>query len=83
MSTARVAELFANIRSTIVSFFSVAMFVALGVGLFLGLSDRNFIGVAKIVLAAHVPVALIEGAVTAFMVSWFRRAAPDFLLEGR
>ena len=54
---------------------------ALGVALFLGLSDRNFLGAAEILLAAHVPVALIEGAVTAFMVVWFRKAAPEFLTD--
>ena len=52
---------------------------ALGVGLFLGLTDRNFIDVARIVLIAHLPVALIEGFVTAFLTGWLKRAAPEFL----
>ena len=34
----QVKELFANIRKTFVSFFSILMFVALGVGIFLGIS---------------------------------------------
>ncbi|MBR1671848.1 MAG: cobalt transporter CbiM [Fretibacterium sp.] len=64
------------------SFFAGALAVllgALGVGLFLGLSDGNLLDAAKVLFAAHVPLALIEGAVTAFMVTWLRRAAPDFL----
>ena len=52
---------------------------ALGVGLFLGLSDGKFLTAAKILFAAHVPLSLIEGAVTAFMVIWLKRTAPDFL----
>ena len=52
---------------------------AAGVGLFLGFSDENFIGAAKILFAAHVPLAVIEGFVTAFMVLWLKKAAPEFL----
>ena len=52
---------------------------ALGVGLFLGLSDGNFLRAAKLLFAAHMPLALIEGIVTAFMVAWLKRTAPDFL----
>ena len=53
---------------------------ALGVGLFLSLSDRNFLTAAKVVFAAHIPLALVEGFVTAFLVAWLKRAAPEFLL---
>ena len=52
---------------------------ALGVGLFLGLSDGNFLNAAKLLFAAHVPLSLIEGAVTAFMAGWLKKTAPDFL----
>ena len=38
MKPTQITELFANIRSTIVSFFSILRFVALGVGVFLGIS---------------------------------------------
>ena len=37
MKPTQIAELFANIKATIVSFFSIAMFVALGVGVFAGI----------------------------------------------
>ncbi len=38
MKPTQITELFANIRKTFVSFFSILMFVALGVGIFLGIS---------------------------------------------
>ena len=37
MKPTQLTELFANIRATIVSFFSILMFVALGVGIFAGI----------------------------------------------
>ncbi|MBE6479219.1 MAG: FtsX-like permease family protein [Olsenella sp.] len=37
MKPSRITELLANVRSTFVSFFSIVMFVTLGVGLFLGI----------------------------------------------
>ena len=37
VSPIRIVELFANIRKTLVSFFSIVMFVALGVGIYLGI----------------------------------------------
>ena len=52
---------------------------ALGVGLFLGFSDGNFTGAANVIFAAHIPLAVMEGAVTAFMVLWLKKAAPEFL----
>ena len=38
MKPTQITELFANIRATFVSFFSILMFVALGVGIFLGIN---------------------------------------------
>ncbi len=38
MKATQVTELFANIKNTFVSFFSILMFVALGIGIFLGIS---------------------------------------------
>ena len=55
------------------------MFAALFAGLCLAVSDTGFMNAAKILVVAHVPVALVEGAVTAFLVSWLKRAAPEFL----
>lgn len=64
------------------SFMAGALAVILGafmVGVFLGLTDGNFLAAAKLILLAHLPLAVIEGLVTAFVVSWLKRAAPEFL----
>ena len=71
-----------GIKAAALAFLAGALSIllgALGVGLFLGLSDRNFLGVAKIVFAAHVPLAAVEGVITAFFIAWLKRAAPEFL----
>lgn len=48
-------------------------------GACLGLSDSDFLNAAKLLVTAHIPLAVIEGVVTAFMVMWLKRAAPEFL----
>ena len=48
-------------------------------GLCLGLTDNNFINAAKVLVIAHIPLAVIEGVVTAFLIMWLKRAAPEFL----
>lgn len=71
-----------RVRVMVMSFIAGAFAVMAGAslaGTFLGLTDRNFIGAVKILLIAHVPLALIEGAVTVFLVMWLKRAAPEFL----
>lgn len=49
------------------------------VGAFLTLSDSNFMNAAKLIVVAHVPLALIEGLVTGFMIMWLKKSAPEFL----
>ncbi len=49
-------------------------------GVFLTLSDPNFLTAAKLIVIAHLPLALIEGLVTAFMIVWLKKSAPEFLL---
>ena len=64
------------------SFFAGGVAVILGAGLAglcLGLTDSNFLNAAKLLVIAHVPLAVIEGAVTSFMVMWLKRSAPEFL----
>ena len=64
------------------SFFAGGVAVILGAGLAglcLGLTDSNFLNAAKVLVIAHVPLAVIEGAVTSFMVMWLKRSAPEFL----
>ena len=58
---------------------SGVILAALFAGVCLTLCDEGFMNAAKVLVIAHVPVALIEGAVTAFLVSWLKRAAPEFL----
>ncbi|MBQ7221178.1 MAG: cobalt transporter CbiM [Synergistaceae bacterium] len=59
---------------------SVAVLLAAGLaGLCLGLTDSNYLNTAKVLVIAHIPVALIEGVVTAFVIMWLKRAAPEFL----
>ena len=65
-----------------VSFIAGAMAVILGAGLVgvcLSLTDNNFLNAAKVIVNAHLPLALIEGAVNAFMVMWLKKSAPEFL----
>ncbi|MDX9786959.1 MAG: cobalt transporter CbiM [Desulfobacterales bacterium] len=47
--------------------------------LLLASGGEDFFGVAKIALAAHVPVFLIEGMVTAFTVGFLARVKPELL----
>ena len=66
----------------IFSFVSGALAVIMGAsiaGAFLGLTDRNFLTAVKLLLIAHVPLAIIEGLATAFLISWLKKAAPEFL----
>ncbi len=43
------------------------------------LSDAGFLNVAALVLAAHLPVMLIEGVITMFSVSFLMRVQPELL----
>ncbi|MBQ7197615.1 MAG: cobalt transporter CbiM [Synergistaceae bacterium] len=64
------------------SFIAGALAVIMGAsiaGAFLGLTDKNFLTAIKLLLAAHIPLALIEGAATAFLITWLKKAAPEFL----
>lgn len=47
--------------------------------LFLVTSGEDFLGVAKLALAAHVPVMIIEGAVCAFAVSFLLKVKPEMV----
>jgi len=47
--------------------------------LMLFLSGEVFLNIAKIVLLAHIPVAIIEGIVAAAMVSFLRKAKPELI----
>ncbi|MBL4903178.1 MAG: cobalt transporter CbiM [Desulfocapsa sp.] len=50
----------------------------------LALSDTGFLTTAKIIMAAHLPVMIIEGFITMFTVSFLARVKPEILqLEPR
>ena len=55
-------------------------------GLFVGLSliftEENFLEVSGIIIAAHIPVMIIEGIVTAICVAFLRKVRPE-MLPGR
>ena len=71
-----------KIKIMIFSFIAGALAVIMGAsiaGAFLGLTDKNFLTAIKLLLIAHIPLALIEGLATAFLISWLKKAAPEFL----
>ncbi len=68
--------------AALMSFIAGAFAVMMGAGLsgvFLGLSDRNFLGAVKLLMIAHVPLALVEGVVTSFLIMWLKKSVPEFL----
>lgn len=71
-------KIFSGLMAFIAGFLAVIMGACLA-GVFLGISDRNFLEAAKLLFYAHIPLALIEGAVTAFMIIFLRRTSPEFL----
>lgn len=54
-----------------------ALFTALS----LSFTDEGFVTSAKILLLAHVPVALVEGLVTASAVSFLAQVRPEMLVQ--
>jgi cobalt/nickel transport system permease protein len=59
--------------------FLAVVLAAAGAGLLLTLSDPGLAGAVKVLLAAHLPLALAEGAITLFMVGFLKKTAPDIL----
>jgi cobalt/nickel transport system permease protein len=57
--------------------FLAVVLAAAGAGLCLHLSDPGMAGAVKVLLAAHLPLALAEGAITLFMAGFLKRAAPE------
>lgn len=69
-------------RVAVLSFMAGSLAVMMGAGiagLFLWMTDADFAGAVKLLLAANVPVAVVEGVVTAFLVMWLKKSAPEFL----
>jgi len=55
------------------------LLAGLGLALLLASGGEDFLGVAKLALAAHVPAMLIEAAVTAATVGFLFRVKPEML----
>lgn len=70
----KIAALLAFMAGT----FAVIMGAGLA-GIMLWMTDSSFAGAVKLLMIAHVPVAVIEGVVTAFLVMWMKKSAPVFL----
>ncbi|MDR2779563.1 MAG: cobalt transporter CbiM [Synergistaceae bacterium] len=67
---------------TIAAFAAGAFGVMMGVGmtgLWLVLSDRSLFPAAWLLVASHLPLAVIEGIFTAFLVIFLKRTFPDVL----
>ena len=54
-------------------------FGAIMVGLTLVFTEENFLTVSYLVVAAHLPVMIIEGIITAFCVAFLKKVQPDIL----
>ncbi|MCF8055023.1 MAG: cobalt transporter CbiM [Desulfocapsa sp.] len=63
--------------------FCSMLFSALLMAVALFLSDHGFLKVATIVLASHLPVMLIEGLITMFVVTFLARVQPEILSLNR
>jgi cobalt/nickel transport system permease protein len=71
-----------SLTAAILSFaagFAAVLLGAVIAGIFLILDDPRMANVVKVILAAHFPLALIEGVVTLFMVGFLKKTAPDIL----
>lgn len=59
--------------------FLSVLFGAILAGVALMSTDKNFFEVAAVVIAAHIPVMIIEGVVTALCVAFLQKVQPDML----
>jgi cobalt/nickel transport system permease protein len=59
--------------------FLSVMFAAVVLGLALIFTEKNFFEVSAIVIAAHIPVMIIEGVITAVCVSFLKKVQPAML----
>lgn len=59
-------------------FLSVAC-AALGMALILVSTDQHFLATAKVVFVAHLPVMVVEGLITMFVVQFLARVQPEIL----
>ena len=73
-----------NSRTAVIAAFACGFLSVLLSGLFVALSliftDENFLEVSGVIIAAHMPVMIIEGIVTAICVTFLRKVKPEMLL---
>lgn len=67
-----------KIASFLGGFFAV-LFSALSMALCLAMTDEGFLQTAKIVVVANIPIMIIEGIVTMFVVSFIAKVQPEIL----
>ena len=72
-----------NSRSAAIAAFACGFLSVLISGILVGLSliftEENFIEVSGIIVAAHIPVMIIEGIITAVCVGFLRKVRPEML----
>ncbi len=71
-----------NFVDSLFSFLSGSLAVLLSavfISFFLITTGEEFYATAKIVMGAHIPIALIEGGITAFVISFLRRVKPEVI----
>ncbi|HDS15357.1 MAG TPA: cobalt transporter CbiM [Proteobacteria bacterium] len=61
--------------------FSAVLFTAIMVSLSLFLTGESFLGVAKLVMLAHLPVMIIEGLITVFCIRFIKQVRPEMLAD--
>jgi cobalt/nickel transport system permease protein len=62
--------------------FGAALGSALLVALALSLADQGFLRAAGLLVVSHVPVMVMEGGITLFIVGFLARVQPDMLDDG-
>ncbi len=63
--------------------FLAILLSSLFMALALASTDKGFIGTAQLVIAAHLPLMIIEGIITMFTVSFLAKVQPEFLQPGK
>ena len=70
-------------RSAAIGAFSTGLLSVLFSGVIVGLAliftEENFMEVAGLIIAAHIPVMIIEGIITAACVAFLRKVRPEML----
>ncbi len=70
--------------TVVAAFLSGALAVLLAgifVALELSFTGESFVAAAKLILAAHLPIMLIEGVITVLLVTFLKKVRPEIFLE--